>query len=45
VNDGDWVQSRTAVVEEQDGTLQVIRWTGAHPHTLHSEPMSNGVTL
>ena len=45
VNDGDWVQSRTAVVEEQDGTLQVIRWTGAHPHTLHSQPMSNGVTL
>ena len=45
VNDGDWVQSRTAVVEEQDGTLQVIRWTGSHPNTLHSEPMPNGVTL
>jgi UDP-2,3-diacylglucosamine pyrophosphatase LpxH len=26
VNDGDWVQSRTAAVEEPDGTLQVIRW-------------------
>src|ERR1700732_1992910 len=24
VNDGDWVHSRTAVVEEQDGTLQVL---------------------
>jgi len=45
VNDGDWVQSRTAVVEEPDGTLQVIRWTGSHPITLHSEPMPNGVTL
>jgi len=45
VNDGDWVQSRTAAVEEQDGTLQIIRWTGAQSNALHSEPMSNGVTL
>jgi UDP-2,3-diacylglucosamine pyrophosphatase LpxH len=27
VNDGDWVHNRTAVVEERDGTLQVLRWS------------------
>lgn len=26
VNDGDWVQSKTALVEERDGTLQLLRW-------------------
>ncbi len=26
VNDGDWVQNRTAVVEDQDGTLRVVHW-------------------
>jgi UDP-2,3-diacylglucosamine pyrophosphatase LpxH len=26
VNDGDWVLNRTAVVEEQDGALRIIRW-------------------
>ncbi len=26
VNDGDWVQSRTALVEEQDGRLQLLKW-------------------
>jgi UDP-2,3-diacylglucosamine pyrophosphatase LpxH len=26
VNDGDWVQSETALVEEMDGTLQLLRW-------------------
>ena len=27
VNDGDWVHNRTAVVEELDGALQVLRWS------------------
>lgn len=45
VNDGDWVQSRTAVVEQQDGALQVIRWNGSDQSTSVSEPMSQGVTL
>jgi len=26
VNDGDWVLNRSAVVEEQDGALRIIRW-------------------
>jgi UDP-2,3-diacylglucosamine pyrophosphatase LpxH len=26
-NDGDWVESCTALVEQQDGTLEVLRWT------------------
>ena len=40
VNDGDWVQHRTAVVEEPDGTLQVVQWSGAHQDISVSEPMS-----
>ena len=28
VNDGDWVQSRTALVEERDGTLNLLQWAG-----------------
>ena len=43
VNDGDWVQNRTAVVEEQDGTLQVIRWSGSHQNLSVAEPMSDGM--
>ncbi len=45
VNDGDWVLSRTAVVEEQDGALQVIRWNASDANTSVSEAMSQGVTL
>ena len=29
VNTGDWVESCTAVVEHDDGTLELIRWTDA----------------
>ena len=43
VNDGDWVGNRTAIVEEADGTLQVIRWSGSQPHIPASEPMLEGV--
>jgi UDP-2,3-diacylglucosamine pyrophosphatase LpxH len=42
VNDGDWVHNRTAVVEERDGTLQVIRWSGT-PASV-SEPMPQEAT-
>lgn len=27
-NDGDWVESLTALAEDPDGTLRLIRWTG-----------------
>jgi UDP-2,3-diacylglucosamine pyrophosphatase LpxH len=44
VNDGDWVQNRTAVVEERDGALQVIRWSGSQPNTSVGGPMPQEVT-
>jgi UDP-2,3-diacylglucosamine pyrophosphatase LpxH len=25
-NDGDWVESRTALVEHQDGRLELVQW-------------------
>jgi UDP-2,3-diacylglucosamine pyrophosphatase LpxH len=28
-NDGDWVESRSALVEHLDGSLEIIHWTGA----------------
>ena len=45
VNDGDWVLNRTAVVEDHDGSLQVIRWNGAHENLSVSQPASHEVTL
>ena len=29
VNDGDWVESCTAVIERQDGSLEIVRWSDA----------------
>ncbi len=29
-NDGDWVESRTALVEHFDGTLELLHWAAAH---------------
>lgn len=34
LNDGDWVESRTALVERSDGTLELGRWDGARLVTL-----------
>ena len=31
VNDGDWVLNRSAVVEEPDGALRIIKWATARP--------------
>ena len=28
-NDGDWVESRTALVEHDDGRLELLHWTGS----------------
>jgi UDP-2,3-diacylglucosamine pyrophosphatase LpxH len=44
-NDGDWVESRTALVEHMDGRLQLLEWTPARErgtgvpagHTLEEE--------
>jgi UDP-2,3-diacylglucosamine pyrophosphatase LpxH len=40
VNDGDWVQNRTAVMEETNGTLQVLRW---HNPNVQSIPTSEAI--
>jgi UDP-2,3-diacylglucosamine pyrophosphatase LpxH len=35
-NDGDWVESRTALVEHYDGQLELVRWVAGTGHrTLH----------
>jgi UDP-2,3-diacylglucosamine pyrophosphatase LpxH len=39
VNDGDWVHNRTAVVEERDGTLQILRWSTAPQNISVLSPM------
>src|SRR5208282_2072834 len=44
VNDGDWVQNRTAVVENPDGALEVIRWSGVQENISISEPMQQEAT-
>lgn len=31
-NTGDWVESCTALVEHEDGRLEVVRWAAAEPH-------------
>lgn len=40
VNDGDWVSSRTAVVEESSGALQIVRWN----HPLRDSSVSESVS-
>jgi UDP-2,3-diacylglucosamine pyrophosphatase LpxH len=46
-NDGDWVESRTALVEHRDGRLEVVHWgvnsTGIARSETRSDPVS--VTL
>ena len=32
-NDGDWVESRTALVEHLDGRLELLQWNGRQPAT------------
>lgn len=42
-NDGDWVESRTALVEHLDGRLEIIRW-GSGSVRLRNLPLSHEVT-
>jgi UDP-2,3-diacylglucosamine pyrophosphatase LpxH len=35
-NDGDWVESRSALVEHCDGRLEIIYWTGAQSIQRHA---------
>jgi len=40
-NDGDWVESRTALVEHRDGRLELVHWT-PRPATASSAPATHG---
>lgn len=37
-NDGDWVESRTALVEHIDGRLEIVHWAGAAVGKLQAQP-------
>ena len=37
-NDGDWVESRTALVEHMDGRLEIVRWDGETLRLLETSP-------
>ena len=37
-NDGDWVESCTALVEEYDGALRLIHWNSDRAHLAQSQP-------
>lgn len=37
-NDGDWVESLTALVETLDGTLQIVEWNVIRAPSSHPEP-------
>ena len=41
-NDGDWVESRTALVEHMDGRLEIIHW-GSGPVTVNAVSLPQGV--
>ena len=41
-NDGDWVESRTALVEHMDGRLEIIHW-GAQAMVLNALPAKEAV--
>jgi len=36
-NDGDWVESRSALVEQMDGTLELVYWSPSHEAPAHSK--------
>jgi UDP-2,3-diacylglucosamine pyrophosphatase LpxH len=40
-NDGDWVESCTALVEHHDGRLELLRWAET-PHSTGMSPIGNG---
>ncbi len=37
-NDGDWVESRTALVEHMDGRLEIVHWSEAAVSRAHVHP-------
>jgi hypothetical protein len=43
INDGDWVESCTALVEHHDGRLELIEWATLKQLSFHT-PQRVGVT-
>ncbi len=43
-NDGDWVESRTALVEHHDGRLEVVQWVGGVAETVPADAEAEAVT-
>jgi UDP-2,3-diacylglucosamine pyrophosphatase LpxH len=43
INDGDWVHSRTALIEDHDGALRLLRWDAAEgsAETAEAAPQSD----
>ncbi|MBU2766022.1 UDP-2,3-diacylglucosamine diphosphatase [Acidithiobacillus ferrivorans] len=41
-NDGDWVESCTALVEHATGHLELVHWDGESPVSLHQQGMTAG---
>ena len=37
-NDGDWVESCTALVERPDGALEILRWNAQQATVIAQEP-------
>ena len=43
-NDGDWVESLTALVEHHDGRLEIVHWPSGHKNMSTAEQMARGST-
>gem|GEM_PF-2577314 len=43
-NDGDWVDSCTALIEHRDGTLELVRWT-ENPAIVKSDDPAESVPV
>ena len=39
-NDGDWVESLSALVETHDGELKIITWHDIHAHKVHAQQLA-----
>ena len=43
-NDGDWVESRTALVENFDGTLELVYWAPANENRVGEPVRTMGIS-
>jgi hypothetical protein len=45
LNDGDWVESCTALVEHFDGHFEIINWKQENPAVITETPDDNTATV